>query len=123
LSLRKTRKPLILCVEDDEAQRQLRADILEADGYSVVTVAGAADALRVFRTRPVCLVLADHMLKGSSGASLAQQLKKLKPDVPIVLHSGNSPESLRHIDAFVHKGEPVTTFLAFLRNLVDRYCA
>ncbi|HYL14675.1 MAG TPA: response regulator [Terriglobales bacterium] len=119
----KNKKLLILCVEDDPAQRELRTEILEKDGYSVVTAATSASAVRLFQKNPVCLVLADHMLQGSKGSKLALQLKKLKPDVPVVLHSGSSPQSLRNIDAFVHKGEPVARFLAIIRSLVDRYCA
>lgn len=114
---------IILSVEDDEAQGQLRREILEKDGYSVLTATTLVQAVRVFRENPVCLVVADHMLQGPVGADLAQNLKQIKPEVPVLLYSGNSPGSMRHIDAFLHKGEPVSRFLGMIRSLVDRYCA
>ena len=116
-------KKLILCVEDDETQGQLRREILENDGYSVLAATTVTQAIRVFRENPVCLVVADHMLQGPVGAQLAGQLKQIKRDVPVLLYSGNSPTSMQNIDAFLHKGEPVSRFLAMIRSLVDRYCA
>jgi len=117
------KKLVILCVEDDETQSELRRKILEKDGYSVLTASTRAHAISLFRENPVCLVVADHMLQGPSGTDLARQLKQSKPDVPVLLYSGGSPESMRNIDAFLHKAEPVSRFLAMIRSLVDRYCA
>jgi DNA-binding NtrC family response regulator len=119
----KDKRLLILCVEDDRTQRDLRAQILKQEGYSVITAATTEKAIRAFQDNSVCLVLADHMLQGAEGSKLALQLKKLKPAVPVVLHSGSSPQSMRNIDAFINKGEPVASFLAIIRSLVDRYCA
>jgi len=117
------KKRVILCVEDDETQVQLRREILEKDGYAVLTAGTSADAVSLFRKNPVCLVVADHLLQGAAGTDLARQLKQIKPDVPVFLYSGRSPESMQNIDAFLHKGERVSRFLAMIRSLVDRYCA
>ena len=114
---------LILCIEDDETQAQLRREVLEKDGYSVLTADTPSHAIRLFRNNPVCLVVADHMLQGPIGTDLAHQLKLIKADVPVLLYSGSSPASMQNIDAFLHKGEPVYRFLAMIRSLVDRYCA
>ena len=72
---------------------------------------------------PVCLVLSDHMLGGTTGTQLAADLKKVKPEVPVVLYSGRSPESLQNVDCFIAKSEPVPQFLAMIRDLVNRYWA
>jgi len=114
-------KPLILCVEDEEPQLRLRTMVLEREGYCVLGAATAEEALETFREAPVCLVLADHMLRGKTGLWLAGEMKKEKPDVPIVLYSGHQPESLRHVDCFISKGEPLAAFLSVIRGVLRRY--
>ena len=116
-------KPLILCIDDDEVQLQLRKQILESDGFCVLNASNAAEASQKLREAPVSLVLSDHMLSGTTGTELAADLKKVKSDVPVVLYSGRTPESLQNVDCFIAKSEPVPRFLAMIRDLVDRYWA
>lgn len=114
-------QPLILCIDDDEAQLELRKQILENDGFLVLGATNGRQAIRILRETPVSLVLSDHMLRGTTGTQLAAKLKKVKSHVPVVLYSGRSPESLENVDCFIAKSEPVPTFLAMIRSLVDRY--
>jgi CheY-like chemotaxis protein len=114
-------KSLILCIDDNEAQLQLRKQILENDGFCVLNARNAAEAIEMLRKTPVSLVLSDHMLSGTTGTELAAELKKVKPDVPVVLYSGRAPASLENVDCFINKTEPVPRFLAIIRDLVNRY--
>jgi len=68
----------------------------------------------------VSLVLSDHMLRGVTGTELAAELKKVRPNVPVVLHSGAPPATMENVDCFVLKGESVENFLAIIRDLVNR---
>jgi len=88
---------LVLCVEDDPVYLHLRKAVLEKQGYNVIGVTTAGDALQTPHEAPVCCVLADHMLQGASGVELAQLMKRIKPDVPIILHSGTAPETIQGI--------------------------
>ena len=115
-------KPLILCVEDDPTHLRLRKAVLEKAGYNVLGATTGAEAVEMLRQTPVCLVLSDHMLHGTTGTELAEQMKRMKRDVPIVLHSGDVPESMQYVDGFINKGEPVSTFLALIHGFVKRYC-
>ena len=117
----KSGKPLILCIDDDETQLALRREILESHGFLVLNASNTRDAVRILRETPVSLVLSDHMLRGTTGTRLAAKLKRLKPDVPVVLYSGSSPKSLLNVDCFINKTEPVSRFLALICDLVDRY--
>jgi len=65
-------------------------------------------------------VIADSLLRGVSGISLASQMKRAKPTVPIVMLSGAAPEQIRHVDCYIHKGEPVPEMLAIIRGLLTR---
>lgn len=101
------RAPLILHVEDDKAQAETLKSILEGSGFVVLQASTAEEALRFFQQEPaISLVLADHMLSGKTGAELATQIKKVKRTVPVVMHSGTPPASMRNIDSFIDKGEP-----------------
>jgi CheY-like chemotaxis protein len=52
------------------------------------------DALRILRESPVCAVIADHMLQGTTGMELAKHMKKIKPRIPVILFSGTAPQGL-----------------------------
>lgn len=114
-------RPVILCVEDHPIYLDLRRKVLEKDGFSVIGVTNANDALEALREAPVCCTIADHMLQGSTGVELAAEMKKIKPDVPIILFSGHMPERLGNVDVYVHKGEPTSVFLKIVRNVVERF--
>jgi CheY-like chemotaxis protein len=116
-------KPLVLCVEDNTIYLELRKAVLTKEGYNVIGVTGSDDALATLREAPVCCTIADHMLSGKTGTELAREMKRVRPDVPIILFSGTLPEKLGNIDVYVNKGEPTDVFLKILRNVVERYCS
>jgi CheY-like chemotaxis protein len=116
-------KPTILCIEDDPIYLLLRKKVLERDGYTVIGVTTAAEALTALREAPVCAIIADHMLQGTTGTELAIEMKKIKADVPIILFSGRVPEHLNNVDVYVNKGEPTATLLGIVREVVERYCS
>ena len=114
---------MILCIEDDPIYLLLRKKVLERDGYTVIGVTTVAEALIALREAPVCAIIADHMLQGTTGTELAIEMKKIKPDVPIILFSGRVPEHLNNVDVYVNKGEPTATLLGIVREVVERYCS
>lgn len=116
-------RPLILCIEDEPIQLLIRKKVLEQDGYAVIGVTTAEEAIKVLKDAPVCAVIADHMLQGTTGVGLAKEMKKIKPDVPTILFSGNPPQHLKGVDVFVNKGEPTATFLGIVREVVERFCS
>ena len=114
-------RPLILCIEDSPTYLVLRKKVLEREGYDIVGAATADEALKALRELPVCATIADHMLQGTTGAELAREMKKIKPNVPIILFSGTVPQNLNAVDVYVNKGEPTAKFLGIVRAVVQRY--
>jgi CheY-like chemotaxis protein len=114
-------KPLILCIEDEPIHLTLRKKVLEREGYDVIGATTATDALKTLSAAPVCAVIADHMLQGTTGAELAGEMKKIKPHVPIILFSGTAPQHLNDVDVYVNKGEPTAFFLGIVRDVVQRF--
>jgi CheY-like chemotaxis protein len=115
-------RPLLLCIEDDPIYLLLRKAVLERNGYDVIGVTSADDAVLTLRETPVCCVIADHMLRGSTGVEVAKEMKRIKADVPIVIYSGTIPAGMQAIDVYINKGEPTATFLSIIRDLVNRSC-
>ena len=109
------RKPLILCVDDTSSVLKGGQMLLEEDGYRVLTATSGKDALQVFASNPVDLVLFDqYMPEMNNGDVTAVHMRACKPDVPIALLSGDEqprPGALETIDAFISRAEPVTSLL------------
>ena len=114
-------KTLILCLEDREANLSLLKAVLEEAGYNVIGVSTERDALKVLGECPVCLTLSDHILRGTTGIQVAAKMKKIKADVPIVLHSGSNPDTMKNLDGFMNKEVPTTHFLAMIQDFISRY--
>ncbi len=101
---------------------RLRKAVLEKNGYAVLSANNGKDAIQTLREAPVCLVISDHMLRGETGLDLAHTMKEIKPDVPVVLYSGNPPDSMRGVDCFINKSESTAQFLEIIADLIRRYC-
>ena len=112
-------QPTILCVEDNKAYLRLRKAVLEREGYLVLAATTGSEALAILQ---VCLVLSDHMLRGTTGVALATRMKKMKPHIPVVLYSGQVPETMGEADCFISKDENVASFLSIISSLIKRYC-
>ena len=90
---------LILAVDDEGAGLYFRKLILEHAGHTVISAQTTEEALRLFRSHDVDLVVTDHLLGRNTGLDMAQEMKRSKPQVPIILLSGTSsvpePENMR----------------------------
>ena len=111
----------ILCIDDDEVALQVRKLVLESAGYSVLTARGGEEALKIFDSgTAVDLVLSDHFLQGQTGAQVTAEMKRLRPDVPVVILSGavSEPEGLGHADLFLPKAGGPAELLQALAALL-----
>jgi two-component system cell cycle sensor histidine kinase/response regulator CckA len=80
----------VLVVDDERVIREFLMKALEAQGYSVITVSDAVEALAVLRSGAptVDLLLTDVVLSGMTGDELAVVVAQEQPQVPVVLMSG-----------------------------------
>lgn len=114
--------PVILCVDDEAAALALRCLVLSNAGYRVLTASDGAAALELFRCIRVDLVLTDYCLPGLTGAQVAAEMKRLKPEIPVVLFSGlaEPPPGSEHADLVITKGRPVVEFLSEIAKLISK---
>ncbi len=84
-------------------------------GRRFLTATSGKDALQVFASNAVDLVLFDqHMPQMNDGGVTAIHMRACKPDVPIALLSCDEqppPGALETIDAFISRAEPITSLL------------
>jgi DNA-binding NtrC family response regulator len=61
-------------------------------GFEAVTANGGVEALRIFREQSerIKLVLLDYSMPGMDGIAVFRELRKLSPDIPVLLASGYS---------------------------------
>jgi two-component system cell cycle sensor histidine kinase/response regulator CckA len=82
----------ILFVDDEPILANLGKRMLETLGYAVVTQTSGVDALELFRDNPGSfdLVITDMTMPRMTGAELARELMRIRPDIPVVLCTGFS---------------------------------
>ena len=79
----------VLVVDDDSLVLTSTCLLLEDLGHRVVTAVSAAQALKVLASDQIIdLVITDMAMPQMDGAALAQQIRNLKPDLPIILATG-----------------------------------
>ena len=83
----RTSHGLILVVDDEPANVRLLSNVLQRDGYDVVTAASAIDALELVRTATPDLLLMDVRMPGLDGIAACRALKSDTHTrlIPIVL--------------------------------------
>jgi CheY-like chemotaxis protein len=113
--------PTILCVDDYETSLAGWCLYLQNAGYSVTTARTAQEGLERFAVSPVDLVLLDYAMPDSNGDDVAATMRRMKPDVRILMFSGVAevPQLARlHVDAFLQKGLAPTVVLDKIRELL-----
>lgn len=118
----RTSTQTVLCVDDEQLQLQLRKLLLESAGFAVLPVQDAQRAMEVFRSRHVDAVVMDYWLSGTNGTALAEEMKRLRPRIPIVMLSGFSslPGEGVIVDAWLRKADVEPEDLVNeVRRLID----
>lgn len=81
----------VMLVDDEPAVLRAASGILELDGHSVSKYTGRTDALRAFEESPSAFDLAilDQQLGDGSGIEIAEFMLERRPELAILLCSGN----------------------------------
>jgi len=87
---RQERRGTVFFVDDDDRLRNVTRRLLEARGFEVLEAGTAEGAIDLFDTRAddVDVVLMDIHLPDGWGGSLAQRLREIREDVPVVYTTG-----------------------------------
>lgn len=116
-------RKLLLCVGDRAASLPNRQLFLERQGYDVLTAPYGIAGLEFLASRAVDLILLDCNLPAANGAVLAQRMRALKSEVPLIMLSAwfEPPADVAAlIDAYVSKGQNPCVLLEQIDRLLNR---
>jgi CheY-like chemotaxis protein len=87
----------ILVVDDEEALREVTRRLLTRNGYTVVTASSGAEAIQIASSHvgPLHLVLTDVIMPKMQGPTVADELRKLRPDIRVLFMSGHAQPVLK----------------------------
>ena len=109
----------IVVVDDELSILELIQDILEAEGFRVLTARNGAVALRLLERTSAALVLTDFMMPELGGVELARRLRAdpRTADIPIVLMSAALPADTGGLfAAVIQKPFPIKTIIQVVRT-------
>jgi len=84
----------ILLVDDEDQVVQVTGEILQSLGYAVVGKTSPREAIAVFSKDPrqFDMLITDLTMAELTGLELSEQVKALRPDIPIILITGYSDQ-------------------------------
>jgi PAS domain S-box-containing protein len=88
----------VLLVEDEEGVRELTREILEENGYKVVSARDGREALRLSEAsdEPIQLLLTDVVMPHMGGRELADRLAPAQPQMRVLFMSGYTDDAILH---------------------------
>ena len=120
--------PKILIIEDEAAIRRVLTKILseESSTYQVEEAEDGVQALEKIKNNDYDLVLCDIKMPKMDGVELLEEVKKIKPEIPMVMISGHGDmetaiQTMR-LGAFDYISKPpdLNRLLNTVRNALDK---
>jgi PAS domain S-box-containing protein len=111
---RPTLQGAVLVVDDEETVGEFMRELLETWGLHAACVARPEAALELVRSDPqrYDVVITDHSMAKMTGLELARHLRVVRPDLPIVLYTGQG-------DGFGADDPAVIGLSAVMRKPID----
>jgi signal transduction histidine kinase/CheY-like chemotaxis protein len=117
----------VLIVDDQEAVITVGNAILHALGYAVILAKGGKEAVEIFESNKekIDFVILDMIMPGMSGAETYDAIKKINPDIKVILSSGYSLEGQatkileRGCNGFIQKPFNVSDLSRKIREVLD----
>jgi PAS domain S-box-containing protein len=116
----------ILLIDDEISLADVTIQMLTRMGYQVMGKSSPIDAVDTFKQNPDAfdLVLTDLTMPGMTGLQVAREIKKIKPQIPVILCSGfsaNAPEEEINevVDDFLMKPVVKSQLSKIVRKLLD----
>jgi DNA-binding response OmpR family regulator len=98
----------VLCVENHPEYMSALKYMLEAAGYEVMAATTGGQGLRLLTDLHIDGVLLEYDLLDATGSAVRAEMKRIKPDIPVLLFSGigsQTPFLLRFFDSYLRNSE------------------
>ena len=101
----------VLLIEDEDSFRSVVAKLLRKRGFQVIDAADGMTAVETMKSDParISVVVLDLTLPGMSGTEVFDELRRIKPDLKVVISTAYSRETIasdfagRDIRGFIRK--------------------
>jgi len=119
--------PTILVADDDANIRELVCLFLRTDGFTTLEAADGQEALNIYASRQVDLVVLDIMMPIMDGWTLCKELRRANPDLPLLMLTarGETWEKVKGFelgtDDYLTKPFDPLELTARVRALLKRY--
>ena len=119
-------KQTILWVDDEQELLKPYHMFLESQGYEVQSVSNGDDALELIGGNNFDLVLLDEQMPGKSGLEVLTELKRLKPETPVVMMTKSEEmETMqsalgKQIDDYLVKPVSIIQLQASVKKILDK---
>jgi CheY-like chemotaxis protein len=119
-------KRRILFVDDEAVLARLGQALLAHMDYEVETHTSSVAALEAFQSEPYRfdLIITDQTMPVMTGATLVERLRRIRPDIPIILctgfsHTMNAEKAKAlGVDAFITKPDLTETLAATVQQVL-----
>ena len=123
-----TGEECILYVDDEAVQADLIQKFLTPLGYRIVTFTDSTVALQAFQDNPqrFDLVLTDMYMPKISGKILSAEIKKIRPDIPVIICSGygdrstDPTSSTKQVDGYLTKPFSMKELASTIRTVLSK---
>ena len=88
------KRSTVMVVDDDVMFNQSLVFLLECLRVEAVQADAALQALKIILTTDIDIEISDVYMPGMNGLELLRKIKQLKPDLPVILISGNPDATL-----------------------------
>jgi DNA-binding response OmpR family regulator len=98
----------VLCVENRPEYMDALKYMLEAAGYEVMAATTGSQGLRLLTDLHIDGVLLEYDLPDATGSAVRAEMKRIKPDIPVLLFAGigsQTPFLLRFFDSYLRNSE------------------
>jgi len=118
---------IVLLVDDEESLRALGKNLLEYLGFTALVAENGKDALNVFRERKgeISVVLMDLTMPQMDGEETFLEMKRLQPDVRVLLASGYGESEIvkrfagKGLAGFIQKPYQITVLSEKLQKILE----
>ncbi|HNT89132.1 MAG TPA: response regulator, partial [Candidatus Hydrogenedentes bacterium] len=117
----------ILLVDDEPTVRALGTRILQRAGFEVITARDGREAVDLFRAQPdtIVCVLLDLTMPRLGGEDAYRELRRIRPDVCVVLSSGYNEQEVsqrfagKKLAGFIQKPYRAAVLLETIRRALE----
>ena len=82
-------KPTILLIDDEDRFRRALARQLEVRDFKVLDTNNGEDAIKLVRHKNPEVIILDQKMPGMDGIQTLKEIKKIKPEVQVIMHTGH----------------------------------